>query len=143
MNSSSSSSSLASDEARFNVAFDNIIMTYTLESDVNISSDDEDQADNVKDNHDDAEIDDHDELNKQAQAANVSILSSLNLNFSDKEMYYLFRGVTKFGEENWPTIYDKYKNKFSSDKTPNALQLRYAQIKNSKYSKLLFKHIFH
>jgi hypothetical protein len=131
---SSSSSSLASDRVQFDVAFDNVMMAFTLESDVNTSSGDDDDELGV----DDDNIDDYDELNQQTSL----VAGNLKHNFSDKEMYYLLRGVTKMGVESWSQIYEYYKNKFDSDKTPNDLQTRYEQMKNSKYSKLLYKHIF-
>jgi hypothetical protein len=131
--SGSSSSSLDSVNVQSTVAFENIMMTYTLESSVSTSNDDN------GDEHDDMSIGDHDELNPQAQVDACCIKH----NFTDKEMIYLLRGVAKMGENSWPQIYEHYKDKFDSDKTPDDLEIRYLQIKNCKYAKLLYKHIFH
>jgi hypothetical protein len=128
-----SSSSLASDEVEFSVAFDNVMLAFSLESDVATSNDN--AGETVVDNDD---VDDNDELN---ESTTQHVCTSHN--FNDREMYYLLRGVKKFGEESWSQIFNYYKEKFENDKTADELQIRYIEIKNCKYSKLLFKHIYH
>jgi hypothetical protein len=127
-----SGSSIESEEAQFHVAFDNVMLAMSLESDVETSNDNVDET--VVELED---VDDNDELNE-----NTFQHVCIKHNFNDREMYYLLRGVKKFGEESWSQIFDYYKEKFENDKTADDLQIRFMQVKSCKYSKLLYKHIF-